>query len=102
MVTLDAYDLDLKEMIRAETAYFVPLGKDTTEEVSFAAALNIFMIDKGSTRTNTRPFVGKLDFPDLCHDSNFDPVTMESTSIASSTAESSTPPSSNDSSFDIQ
>ena len=86
-------------MIRAETMYFVSLGKDTIEELSFAAALNVFMIDKGSTRTNTRT---KLDFPDLCHDSNFDPVTMESTSIASSTAESSTPPSSSDSSFDIQ
>ena len=87
-------------MIRAETVYFVSLGKDTIEEVSFAAALNIFMIDTGSTtRTNTRT---KLDFPDLCHDSNFDPVTMESTSIASSTAESSTPPSSSDSSVDIQ
>ena len=86
-------------MIRAETMYFVSLGKDTIEEFSFAAALNIFMIDKGSTRTNTRT---KLDFPDLCHDSNFDPVTKESTSIASSTAESSAPPSSSDSSFDIQ
>ena len=70
-------------MIRAETMYFVSLGKDTIEELSFAAALNVFMIDKGSTRTNTRT---KLDFPDLCHDSNFDPVTMESTSIASSTS----------------
>ena len=79
--------------------YFVSLGKDTIEEFSFAAALNIFMIDKGSTRTNTRT---KLDFPDLCHDSNFDPVTKENTSIASSTAESSTPPSSSDSSVDIQ
>ena len=77
-------------MIRAENMYFVSLGKDTIEEFSFAAALNIFMIDKGSTRTNTRT---KLDFPDLCHDSNFDPVTKESTSINSSTAESSTPPS---------
>ena len=90
-------------MIRAENMYFVSLGKDTTEEVSFAAALNIFMIDKGSTRTNTRPFVGKLDCPDLCHDSNFDPSAFDpSTSIASSTAESSTPPSTSDSSFDIQ
>ena len=80
--------------------YFVSLGKDTIEEFSFAAALNIFMIDKGSTRTNTRT---KLDFPDLCHDSNFDPSAFDpSTSIASSTAESSTPPSSSDSSFDIQ
>jgi len=94
-VVLDAYDINLKEMMRAKPVCFIALDKYTVEEKSFAAALSCFMIENRLyPRTRPRAFPGKLNFPDLCHnDNNVYPVSAESTSLASSTAESSTPPS---------
>ena len=91
-VVLDAFDLDLKEMMRTKPIYFIALDKYTVETKAFSAALSCFMIDK---KIYPRAFPSKLNFPNLCHDDNLvDPVPAESTSFASSTAESSTPESS--------
>lgn len=90
-VVLDAFDLDLTEMMRAEPMYFIALDKYTVEEKAFSTALSCFMINN---KLYPRAFPSKLNFPNLCHDDNLvDPVPAESTSFASSTAESSTPPS---------